>query len=170
MQQCETEEEGGGGGELKRKCLSQRIQSALQEKQNQFSTSCEAATQRAVAVAATACGHFDIFFVGFLLYFIAFCCMLQLENSSCITLAVHEKSQWPTEIAGHVFWYCGSGFDGSVRGSGRGGGVMRVRATPSYCSSAVHFIIILRAIKMKCQTKWQQFWLNFFVYDSVDKK
>lgn len=88
-----------GGGELKRKCLSQRIQSALQEKQNQFSTSCEAATQRAVAVAATACGHFDIFFVGFLLYFIAFCCMLQLENSSCITLAVHEKSQWPTEIA-----------------------------------------------------------------------
>lgn len=51
-----------------------------------------------------------------------------------------------------------------------GGGVMRVRATPSYCSGAVHFIIILRAIKMKCQTKWQQFWLNFFVYDSVDKK
>lgn len=44
--------------------------------------------------------------------------MLQLENSSCITLAVHEKKA--TEIAGHVFWHCRSGFDGS--GSERGEG------------------------------------------------
>lgn len=28
-----------------------------------------------------------------------------------------KKSQWPTEIAGHVFWPCGSGFDGSRRGA-----------------------------------------------------
>lgn len=73
----------------------------------------------------------------------------------------HFGSPWKKSMTN---WNC------CVRGSGRGGGVMRVRATPSYCSSAVHFIIILRAIKMKCQTKWQQFWLNFFVYDSVDKK
>lgn len=78
-----------------------------------------------------------------------------------------KKSQWPTEIAGHVFWPCGSGFDGSV---GQGACCGCVPRPAIAVRSAVHFIIILRAIKMKCQTKWQQFWLNFFVYDSVDKK
>lgn len=112
------------GGEVGGKCLSRRCHSALQEKQNQFST-----TQRTHRAASAACGHFDIFLRFFLLAsFLAFCCVLQLENSSCATLALHEKPM--------ANWNCWS----HLLASGRGwaGGRCRESEVLPRPASALH--------------------------------
>lgn len=153
----------------KRKCLSQRIQSALLKRKKTKSIFDELRGSNATCRSLRSLWHFFCWLPSL------FHCFL-LHAAARKFFLHHFGSPWKKPMANWNCWprllalQVGLRWNGRGRRSGRGAGVRRVRATPSYCSSAVHFIIILRAIKMKCQTKWQQFWLNFFVYDSVDKK